>query len=279
MSSHFHQISPLIIFFPGNEVEGIRLVPSQVTLDSSGRQIGEDLEPAHSGGNASPLTPSLSHAVDIILNFYLLPLCIFLDYLISLFSSIFFDAFPGVAAKIDEHTKRVKLLVDLGRKEDRERDAERVREKRRERKMKYEKKGEDGAAGPGEGGGRVAILGGAEDPLNEENGEEENGDEENRNDENELDEYGNNKYDKGRYEGNDFGSDNDNDEVEDEDENSDSEDDIKKYKTIKVQLKNKKGTKRNRVEESDNDDDDEEEYGEVDLKAQEAMALKMLRKK
>ena len=149
--------------------------------------------------------------------------------------------------------------------------------------MKYVKKGEDGAAGPGEGGGRVAILGGAEDPLNEENGDEEIGDEEDGNDENELDQYGNNKYDKGRYEGNDFGSDNDNDEVEDEvedeDGNSDSEDDIKKYRTLKVQIKNKKGTKRNRVEESDDDDDDEEEFGEIDLKAQEAMALKMLRKK
>ena len=212
--------------------------------------------------------------------------CKFLQYLILLFFSIFSDEFAGVAAKIDEHTKRVKLLVDLGRKEDRERDAERVREKRRERKMKYEKKAEDGDAG--EGGGRVAILGGSEEASNVENGDEENGDEENGNDENELDEYGNNKYDKGRYEGNDFGSDDDednnNDDDDDEnndndnDEDDDSEDDIKKYKTTKVKLNNKKGTKRSRVQDSD-DDDDEEEFGEGDLKAQEAMALKMLRKK
>jgi hypothetical protein len=55
---------------------------------------------------------------------------------------------------MDEHTKRVKLLVDQSRKEDRERDAERVREKRRERKMKYEKKGNEDNSGA-----KVAVLG------------------------------------------------------------------------------------------------------------------------
>ena len=60
-------IYSLFFFFPctGNEVEGIRLVPSQVTLDSSGRQIGEEIALAQCRGNIPCLSLSLSTAFNI----------------------------------------------------------------------------------------------------------------------------------------------------------------------------------------------------------------------
>ena len=60
-------IHSLFFSFPctGNEVEGIRLVPSQVTLDSSGRQIGEETALAQCRGNIPCLSLSLPTAFNI----------------------------------------------------------------------------------------------------------------------------------------------------------------------------------------------------------------------
>ena len=70
----------LLFSFPctGNEVEGIRLVPSQVTLDSSGRQIGEEIALAQCRGNIPCLSISLSTALSINSFFHFACFCIFL---------------------------------------------------------------------------------------------------------------------------------------------------------------------------------------------------------
>ena len=186
----------------------------------------------------------------------------------------------GVAAKIEEHTKRVKQLVDLGRLADRERDAERVREKRRERKMKYEKNSKDAEKGPG----KVAVLGNSEGTADAHYGGN-SGDEDDADgdaeDEGSVDEYGNNKYIKGAYEA--HGDDSDdlrdpgivNEYSDDEEEEEEVRAPVRKQKANQ-----KKSAKRSRSEAEDRDEalsDDDHAGEDADLKAQEEKVLKLLR--
>lgn len=184
----------------------------------------------------------------------------------------------GVAAKIEEHTKRVKQLVDLGRLADRERDAERVREKRRERKMKYEKNSKDAD----KGAGKMAVLGSSEGSADAHyggnSGDEDDGDGE---DEGSVDEYGNNKYIKGAYEAHG----DDSDDLRDPrivNEYSDDEEEEEEVRApVRKQKANQKtNAKRRRSEAEDRDEalsDDDHDGEDGDLKAQEEKVLKLLR--
>lgn len=185
----------------------------------------------------------------------------------------------GVAAKIEEHTKRVKQLVDLGRLADRERDAERVREKRRERKMKYEKNSKDAD----KGAGKVAVLGSSEGTANAHyggnSGDEDDGDGD-AEDEGSVDEYGNNKYIKGAYEAHDDDSDDLRYPRIVNEYSDDEEEDEVRAPVRKQKVHQKKNAKRSRSEAEDGDesfsDDDHAEH-DSDLKAQEEKVLKLLR--
>ena len=189
----------------------------------------------------------------------------------------------GVAAKMEEHTKRVRQLVDQGRVADRERDAERVREKRRERKMKYEKNGKEKEGEEG----RVAVLSGGGDEeegekfygINSEDEDETIGND----DEGSVDEYGNNKYVKGRYCGNDDDSDDNrhsrivNDESDDEEEEEEEEVVRKPIKELRAGKK-KNDLKRGRAQEDSDNASDNDDGGDVlGQEEMEEMALKMLR--
>jgi hypothetical protein len=187
----------------------------------------------------------------------------------------------GVAAKIEEHTKRVKQLVDLGRLADRERDAERVREKRRERKMKYEKNSKD--ADKDMGAGKVAVLGSTEGSADAHyggnSGDEDDGDGDGE-DEGSVDEYGNNKYIKGAYEA--HGDDSD-DLRDPRIVNEDSDDEVEEEEIrapVRKQKANQKNSKRSRSEAEDRNEalsDDDHTGEDGDLKAQEERVLKLLR--
>ena len=185
----------------------------------------------------------------------------------------------GVAAKIEEHTKRVKQLVDLGRLADRERDAERVREKRRERKMKYEKNSKDGE----KGGGKVAVLGSSGEAAAYIHHGGNNEDDDEDADNGSVDEYGNNKYIKGAYEAHGEDSDDHRDPRivnEYSDDEEEEEEEVVRKPVKKQKVSQKKNSKRSRVEvesDKDSDDDDDDSGQGIDLKEQEEQVLKMLR--
>ena len=68
----------------------------------------------------------------------------------------------GVAAQVEERTRRVKAALDQGRSADKERESERIRDKKMQRKLKYlaEKDRKSGESG-------IAVLGG---PVDDDNG-------------------------------------------------------------------------------------------------------------
>lgn len=168
----------------------------------------------------------------------------------------------GVAAKIDEHTKRIRMLVDQGRLADRERDAERVRDKRRERKMKYEKGKEEKKEAP--------VLGvegqEGEEPFYGGHSDDEDGD---------VDQYGNNVNIKGDYQN--FDSDDGNDlRIV----NDDSDDDSGNESDHKPIIKNKKSNNKSLKRPRDIDDDEGGGAGgfeDLSIEQQEALALKLMR--
>ena len=141
----------------------------------------------------------------------------------------------GVAAQVEERTRRVKAALDQGRDADKERESERVRDKKMQRKLKYlaEKDRLSGESG-------IAVLGGPEDRAN-----------------------GHDRQDEGC-----------------DDDSSGAEEGTTK-------IKNKRGSKRGREkDDGDRDDDgdgDNEAYSrrdvdEDEIRLQERLALKFLRK-
>ena len=140
----------------------------------------------------------------------------------------------GVAAQVEERTRRVKAALDQGRDADKERESERVRDKKMQRKLKYlaEKDRISGESG-------VAVLRGPDEGDN-----------------------GHSRDNEG-----------------DDDEYSDAEEDSPK-------MKNKRGSKRGREKDDDGDDDDDvdgaydhrRDVDEDEIRLQERLALKFLRK-